>query len=494
MSGVRQRAMGLAAGVLVLIMGAGGSAAAGAGAAARPVTNLQLLAGTDPDFPPRQGARALSASPVFAVTGASLELDVRRTGGVVSVRQGGVLLPVRPRSVLLGLPRYFQWKLLRTDGGVAASAQVEACPMSGTLFGQNAWGFNMPVNIDPANPDTPATNPYPLECGDPLTVRARWGFPTGWGVQMHIQVPDATPPGAYMLEATVNPDGAIRESTRADNTVRMPVEVFDTGQEAQAVAAPPAATERTAVPRSVPPTAARAAGGRVDLPDLVPLPSENISAVPDDGVDLLRFSSTVANLGRGTMRIDGFRSDMTATEMRAEQVLFRDGAEVSRRPAGTLVYDPEHFHWHFDYLARYQLVDARGTVVATSGKIGFCMADVHQIDAGNPAFALPDYEGFTGCGTAVSRSVRETLDPGWGDEYGQIRPGQALDISGIANGTYQLRIEADPEHKLQEATRDNNISHRTVILGGTAGARTVQVPPIDGVDTEAAWAALGRTF
>src|SRR5690349_14194496 len=103
----------------VVAVSAGGPAsrpAAGAGAASRPAaTNLQLLMGVDEDFPALDGQRALSASPVFAVTGGPLELDVSRSGGVVSVRQDGVILPVHPKSVVQGFPRYFEWRLIRAD-------------------------------------------------------------------------------------------------------------------------------------------------------------------------------------------------------------------------------------------------------------------------------------------------------------------------------------------------------------------------------------------
>lgn len=507
MSGIKRRGFQLAAAVLVLVMGASGSAT-GAARTHQQATNLQLLAGIDPDYPVLSGARALSASPVFAVTGAPLELNVSRSAGVVSVRQGGALLNLRPRSVLLGVPKYFQWKLLRADGSVAASAEVDACPMPGTVFSFNAWGFNSATNLDPANPSTPATFPYPLECGDPLTTQARWGFPNGWGVQVHIQVPDSTPAGSYLLDATINPDGAIREATRADNEIQMPVEVLDISQGLQAQQAAAKRQDFTSVlthrPPALPSASASASAsaasvtsadaGKVDLPDLVPLPSENIAVRHEDNADQLRFNSTMANLGRGRLQIEGFRPGAPAQQMFAYQVLFRNGVEVARRPAGNLVYDPEHLHWHFDYLARYQLVDARGAVVASSGKIGFCMADVHQIDASTRNFVLPDYAGFTDCGTSLSQSVREMLDAGWGDEYDQVTPGQELDISTVPNGTYRIEILADPDQKLQEATRNNNVSYRTVILNGKPGARTVEVPPVDGVDTDADWAELHLPF
>jgi hypothetical protein len=64
----------------------------------------------------------------------------------------------------------------------------------------------------------------------------------------------------------------------------------------------------------------------------------------------------------------------------------------------------------------------------------------------------------------------------------------------VPNGTYRIQILADPDRKLLEATRANNESLRTIVLGGVPGARTVTVPPVDGVDTEAAWEAIDLPF
>jgi hypothetical protein len=514
----RGRWLGLAGSLTVaLVVGtAAASSASVRGVAGPPTaTNLVLVAGTDFDFPPLRGSRALSASPIFEVTGASLELDVRRTGGTVQVRQGGALLPLHPRSVLGGLPDFLRWKLLRADGTVQASAQVDVCPMPGTLFAATAWGFNSSFNVDPANPATPSKSPYPQECGDPLTTRARWGFPTGWAVQMHIAVPDDTPPGSYTVDVTVNPDGAVNESDRTDNHVRMPVDVIDIGGGALAPqaaaeqltnAATAARTLGAASSTGRPAAAGRApggpvagsrpadrTGGPVELPDLVPLPSQNIVTRHTGPADLLRFNSTMANLGAGPLQIDGFQAGAPDGQMRAEQVLFHNGVEVTRHPAGTLIFDEDEGEWEFDFLARYRLLDPAGAVVASSGKIGFCMADVHQLDA-RGGFVIPDVTGFIGCFGPLLRSVREVIDPGWGDEYDQITPDQELDITNVPNGTYRIQILADPDHKLREASRDNNASLRTVVLGGVPGARTVVVPPIDGVDTEAAWAAAHLPF
>jgi len=492
---------------LTVMVGLAGASSAAAGARTGPgaggvvATNLVLVAGVDVDFPPGRGARALSSSPVFEVTGASLDLDVSRSGGTVEVRQGGVRLAVRPRSVLQGLPGFLSWTLRRPDGTVQASGQVDVCPMPGTVFAAHAWSFHSSFIVDPANVDTPARSPFPQECGDPLTTRARWGFPTGWAAQTHIAVPDDTPPGPYTLDASVNPDGSIREADRSDDHVRMPVEVLDiTGGAPGATADPsvrsgrPHVTTPGATPtRAAGPALSRDYTGPVELPDLVPLPSENVAVRHQGGGDLLRFNSTMANLGHGPLQVDGFRSGAPAGQMLAFQNLFHNGVAVASRPAGTLIYEADEDEWHFDFLARYQLVDQDGTVVANSGKIGFCLADVHQLDA-QPGLVIPDVTGFVGCFGALARSVRETIDAGWGDEYDQVTADQELDITSVRNGTYRIQILADPDHKLQEATRGNNTSQRTIMLGGVPGSRTVTVPPIDGVDTETAWAAEDLPF
>jgi hypothetical protein len=63
--------------------------------------------------------------------------------------------------------------------------------------------------------------------------------------------------------------------------------------------------------------------------------------------------------------------------------------------------------------------------------------------------------------------------------------GQSFDITDLPNGVYTIRITANPEGNLYEASTRNNASERIVRLGGVPGARTVSVPPYRGIDTEA---------
>jgi hypothetical protein len=152
------------------------------------------------------------------------------------------------------------------------------------------------------------------------------------------------------------------------------------------------------------------------------------------------------------------------------------------------VYDsrPTHLHWHFQDFATYDLVDRNSRRVATSGKEAFCLAPTDAIDLLAPNATMNPGNGdlSTACGDAGSVWTREVLASGWGDTYTQSRAGQSLDVTSLPNGSYRIRITANPMHALHEVSTANNVSLRTVILGGVPGARTVRVPPYQGIDTE----------
>ena len=80
--------------------------------------------------------------------------------------------------------------------------------------------------------------------------------------------------------------------------------------------------------------------------------------------------------------------------------------------------------------------------------------------------------------------VAEVLEVGAGDTYGAGTPGQAIDITRLRNGTYSLKIEANPSGALRETTAADNVSLRRIVLGGAPGLRTVRVPPAEGIDSE----------
>jgi hypothetical protein len=226
------------------------------------------------------------------------------------------------------------------------------------------------------------------------------------------------------------------------------------------------------------------------LPDLVSVPAWQISAtVDEDGTDRLNFAANEWNAGPAPMIVEGFRRG-TSPVMDAYQMFYRDGKQVGMKRTGTMEFHtaPEHNHWHFLDFAKYELVDANDKVVSTSGKQSWCLVPTDPVDLTVPGATLrPSQTGLeSACGSKSALWLRESLPSGWGDTYDQSQT-QAFDLTKVKNGTYRIKVTVNPDGNLYETTRSNNVSHRTVIIGGKAGARTVKVPPYQGVDTETWW-------
>jgi hypothetical protein len=220
-------------------------------------------------------------------------------------------------------------------------------------------------------------------------------------------------------------------------------------------------------------------------PDLVPLPAWGITVDNGKKYSFLDFSATVWDAGPAPMVIEGFRRPGTNI-MDAFEYFYRNGQVVGRAPAGTLRYDsqPGHEHWHFQQFAGYTLLDSSMVKQVASHKTGFCLAPTDGIDLTVPgALWRPDSLGFySQCGDQNAIWTRETLPSGWGDTYQQALPGQSFNITDLPNGTYYIQIQANPLGQIHEVSTANDITYRQVILGGTAGARTVTVPPWNGID------------
>ncbi|QYX78692.1 lysyl oxidase family protein [Streptomyces akebiae] len=236
------------------------------------------------------------------------------------------------------------------------------------------------------------------------------------------------------------------------------------------------------------PTGKAGAPANVPKPDLRSLPAWDIAITDGEdgdvaGKDYLAFSANVWNAGPAPLVVDGFRKP--GADLMDSYQYFYDakGKQVGYAPAGTMEWDPRegHEHWHFTDFASYRLLSADQTKEVRSGKEAFCLANTDAIDytVKNANWHPENTDLSTACGSQDAISVREVLDVGSGDTYTQYRPGQSFDITDLPNGTYYIQVIANPENRLQETNHKNNIALRKVILGGTEGARTVQVPPHD---------------
>jgi hypothetical protein len=245
-------------------------------------------------------------------------------------------------------------------------------------------------------------------------------------------------------------------------------------------------------PVTLPKAAAAAQAG--PRPDLRTLPAWGIQL--QTGKDLgegappnnlyLTFGATVWNGGTSPLVVDGFRR--TGTELMDAYQYFFDakGKQVGSVPAGTMEWDKRegHKHWHFTDFASYRLLGADKKLVVKSTKEAFCLANTDAVDytLPNAKWRPSNNDLATSCGQNTSVAVREVLDIGNGDTYGQYLPGQSFDVTSLANGTYYIQVLANPNKKLTESNTANNSSLRKVTLSGAGATRKVTVASVDGID------------
>ncbi|MFL6107685.1 MAG: lysyl oxidase family protein [Marmoricola sp.] len=421
-----------------------------------------------------------------------LEIDVRRAdfdkplSAAVKIGDRSVTLPERLLDGWSGLKNAFLLTWRNSSGEVVSRRSSSWCPNDGSA--------------SRLGPDSATRTAFTWGCSThPFTRGQRWGVDRGWARQAlayGIEPPVSRLGDHSVLTVTLRhelaqafgiPDSA--RTLRFDVTTAHVVDDTGDGPTPDPVPSRPAvgsASARTAhaAPRT---STAASAIPAAALPDLISLPAFGIATHTEDGHDLLDFSATVYNGGRGPLVAEGYRRGSELV-MDAYQFFYSGSHQVASTKVGTMEYDarPSHQHWHFEDFAVYDLVDKDRHRLRTSGKEAFCLAPTDAIDLLIPGAAINPGNGdlATACGDISSIWVREVLAAGWGDTYSQYRAGQSIDVTGLANGTYWIRVTANPASRLHEVSHGNNTSLRRVILGGKPGARTVRVPTYGLIDSE----------
>ncbi len=329
-------------------------------------------------------------------------------------------------------------------------------------------------------------------CGYPFSAALVQGIPQGYAVDVSSSAPLRR--GGYIMTVQVDPEGKLRDSNAANNRLRIQFRLTKQAFSPIKAVAPAAATRNaTPAPETVGDINALpvfTGAEDVDLPNLTAMPAEGISTSSSGARDYLNFGSNIANVGAGDIVVTGMRDPaLPENQMAATQALTKTGIPVARRPSGLLEYSPldGHNHWHYDRLAVYRILDTAGRVLRQSGKIGFCFVATTAIDHSIPSAPWnPWLSGGSSatCGLPFSPAAMMVLPAGWGDEYSQSVAGQAFNITRLKNGRYTIEIVANEDGRLLESTTLDNRSARPIILGGKRGARTVRVPPFEGVDSE----------
>jgi len=122
---------------------------------------------------------------------------------------------------------------------------------------------------------------------------------------------------------------------------------------------------------------------------------------------LLRFDTVLMNRGDGDLVV-GDRSD------------------PDNPYAPYFVYHQCHGHYHIRYFSIYELLTLDGQLVVAGTKQGFCFEDSFKYEDGGKS------QGYE-CG-------EQGITSGWGDWYYKQLVGQWIDITGVPEGDYIVRV------------------------------------------------------
>ena len=207
------------------------------------------------------------------------------------------------------------------------------------------------------------------------------------------------------------------------------------------------------------------------LPDIAVSPPRELYVAFAGGGRQLRFSTTVSNVGAGPLEILGQFEEEDGRAV-ATQLLHRGEEGPFQHPVGTLDFDGGHGHWHFEDFMTFELWSyeedgALDAMLASTGKISFCLLDFTAIDpAPQHAFDLPLFD--------MCDWTRQGLSPGWEETYAAWLPGQELDITHVPDGRYVVRTVLDPDNRLIDANRFNHTT--AVFIELTGGSIQVLEP------------------
>lgn len=203
------------------------------------------------------------------------------------------------------------------------------------------------------------------------------------------------------------------------------------------------------------------------LPNLVALPASEISVfkypAPSEKVEL-RFASTSWNTGAGPFELRAGASQ-TAGTFDAKQIIYDVNGGFREVVVGTFDLNDGHQHIHFDGYANYILRRPSTNQQRNSQKTSFCIMDTSKVDGRLPG--APKKPVYTVCGFEM-----QGMSIGWGDRYGPALPGQAIDLTNLPDGLYELTLIFNPQNRIVESNIADNAA--CVLLDISVSALTVQ--------------------
>jgi len=150
------------------------------------------------------------------------------------------------------------------------------------------------------------------------------------------------------------------------------------------------------------------------------------------------------------------------------------------RESPNFEYSACHNHYHFNSYAAYELLTPDGScVTATGHKQAFCLLDF---------YAYPGTDGRGGTYNCGYQGIQRD----WQDVYSRELDCQWVDVTGVPEGDYLLRIRVNTDHILAETNYENNEITVPVTLTADRGPPAVDLTDAcpagtEGVDRNCGW-------
>lgn len=182
------------------------------------------------------------------------------------------------------------------------------------------------------------------------------------------------------------------------------------------------------------------------------------------GRTLLRFQSSLPNIGPGEFIIRSTGDDYNADQEFVEQEIRQtDGPSVYRDVPGfyynTRTLHMDAFNWVAYRIREILPGDGVGQILRTGQKPSVRLVSSRTYDSSIPNYVLsPQRITFN------PNAKRMGISVGWTDIYTASLELQWIDVTGLKKGTYWLELEVDFGRFIEEANESNNIGRIKVTL------------------------------
>lgn len=211
------------------------------------------------------------------------------------------------------------------------------------------------------------------------------------------------------------------------------------------------------------------------LPDLAVVPPYEFKiTISPSGDKRLRFTTVIANIGQGPFRIYGYDEDGVAKPgdslLVRQKILESDGTWIDRNTTATMFWSGDgHEHFHVQGLTQAMVQTPGGwSTLRELRKIGFCFLDSYRYGSTAGTFFNPAHDV---CQPAPNGRVPMGVSVRWADIYRQTIAHQWIDITGLPNGEYKIRVVADPPWEtggqFRESNEANNRAWTNIRISGT---------------------------